>query len=72
MIVKATAYFEIEKQEDAKSVENELLIEQLSQLLEEYLSGSSFKLGGSSWSNSRIKATHVTRQEALDRLRKKS
>lgn len=71
MIVKIHSYFELEKQEDAKSVETELLIEKLQCKLEEYLSDSSFKLGGSSWTDSRIRAVHLSREEALDHLRTK-
>lgn len=71
MIVKIQSYFELEKQEDAKSVETELLIEKLQTELEEHLSDSSFKLGGSSWSGTRIRAVHLSREEALDHLRTK-
>jgi len=71
MIVKTTNYFSIERQDDASNVESELLIAKLQELVDEYLSDSSFKLAGSSWSDTRIKAFHRTRQEALDELRTK-
>jgi len=69
MIVKVTSYFSIERQEDAEKIESELLISKLQDLIEEYLSDSSFKLAGSSWTDTRIKAFHRSREQALDELR---
>ena len=69
MIVKTTNYFSIERQDDAKNVETELLIAKLQKLVDEYLSDSSFKLAGSNWTDTRIKAFHRTKEEALDELR---
>lgn len=71
MIVKVPAYFLLEKQEKAEKIETELLVGKLTELLEEYLRDSSFKLGGSTWSDSRIKALFLTREEALENLRTK-
>jgi len=72
MIVKSTVYFELEKDEDAVISNVPELVETLSQQLEEFISDSSFKLTGSFWSGTRIKANFVTRAEALEILRTKS
>jgi hypothetical protein len=71
MIVKVISYFDIEKQEHAEPIETELLVGKLTESLESHLSGDTFKLGGSTWSGSRIQAIHLTREEALNKLRTK-
>lgn len=71
MIVKSTVYFNIESEGDTKITNSELLIGNLNDSLEEYLSDSSFKLQGSFWNSDRIKAYFVTREEALEILRTK-
>lgn len=69
MIVKSTVYFEIKKQTEAENIDTQLIIDYLNNQLEEYLTDSSFKLKGSTWTGTKISAEFVTRSEALERLR---
>lgn len=71
MIVKATVYFNLKTEQYAKIENSQLLIDNLNKQLEEYLSGSSFKLSGSFWNDNRISAKPITRDEALNTLRTK-
>lgn len=71
MLVKVPVYFFIESDENAKISDVSLYQEKLLNELEEYLSDSSFKLEGSWWDSTRIKAFFVTREEALETLRTK-
>jgi len=71
MIVKATVYFNLIVEEDAKISNLPLLLDILNDKLEEHLRDSSFKLEGSWWDDNRILGHSLTKAEALELLRTK-
>jgi hypothetical protein len=71
MLLKVPIYFTLEKQGKAKITDVPLLQEKLQRELETYLSEVSFKLSGSWWDDTRIKARQVSTDEALEYLRTK-
>jgi ABC-type cobalamin transport system ATPase subunit len=72
MIIKVQVYFEISKDGNAKIQNVDLIQEKLRQHCDDTLSGSYLKLAGSWWDDTRLKARHLTVQEALETLRTKS
>jgi hypothetical protein len=71
MIIKVPVYFELVKDSEAKIANVELYQETIRQQLDEHLRGSDFKLAGSWFDSNRIKAKHLTVNEALEKLRTK-
>jgi hypothetical protein len=72
MLLKVPVYFLIERDEKADKIPDvSLFANYLSKLLEEHLSGSSFKLKGSWLENNRVKADFVSSEQALEHLRTK-
>jgi len=71
MIIKVLVYFEISKDDNAKINNVDLIQEKLRQYCDFTLTGQSLKLEGSWWDDTRIKARHLTVQEALETLRTK-
>jgi hypothetical protein len=69
VIVKVPVYFFLDKEDDSKIENIELLKDHISKKLDEHLSGSSFNLEGSWWNNNRLIAKFFTQEEALAILR---
>lgn len=68
MILKVPVYFNLVLEEHAKLDNVELLRDHVAKQLEEYLSGSSFKLAGSWWDSNSIRAKFLTTEEAMKYL----